>query len=256
MSDFFGIFSLLNVRKNFLMSITADPDVPSSERQYEVVRTSQNVIPVSVKQVTSATQENNQIMIDGVRAVSVRLIGVIQSVDRSNIDRDIYIVSDGSGTVEVHHRVEDAEKEPFETNIYVAASGSIKFDTEKNEYYLEALYIEKVTDHDRIAYHNLDVIHAHLYATHKGFPPNTVYTSHREDVVEHEQAQTETKAASEEEINDAVHTYIKNVGNAKISEIISHLKDKYPVEMIHNAIERLSLDGLIYNLDEDTVAST
>ncbi|EAY11524.1 hypothetical protein TVAG_005990 [Trichomonas vaginalis G3] len=238
------------------MSITSQPenDHVSSERTYEIVRTNVNIIPVTIKQILNAEVKDNAFMINGVQAKVIRIIGKILSHEEQDATTDKYVLNDCSGTIEAFESVDPSNvREPFEDNRYVAITGMLKFENDSKSLSIES--IEYADDYNRITYHALDTIHAHLYFTKGGFPQNTIYTAQNREPYQPNTAHADTKAASEGDIDQGILSCMKSHGEgAQVtkSEIISALKDKFSVVQIEGRISKLNEDGLIYQADEDT----
>ncbi|KAL8488918.1 hypothetical protein ACS0TY_025003 [Phlomoides rotata] len=144
----------------FVSSQTADPS-PASAKS----RDAQPMYPVTVKQMVEAipsSDDKSNFLIDGVTVYNVKTLGMV--FDKSARVTDVsFVIDDGTGRIGCTRWVNDPqdtqEVEELTDGIYVRVHGHLRSYQGKKQIVVYA--IRPVNDHNEIANHFLECIHAH-----------------------------------------------------------------------------------------------
>ncbi|KAL2318283.1 hypothetical protein Fmac_032159 [Flemingia macrophylla] len=129
-------------------------------------RDSQGLIPVTVKQISEASQsgdEKSNFVIDGVDLNNVTLVGMVYEKVERNTDVN-FILDDGTGRIKcrrwVNETFDTKEMEQVMNGMYVRVYGHLK--SFQGVRQLVAFSVRPVTNFDEIPFHFIDCIHNHL----------------------------------------------------------------------------------------------
>uniref|UniRef100_A0A7N0VGR5 Replication protein A 32 kDa subunit n=1 Tax=Kalanchoe fedtschenkoi TaxID=63787 RepID=A0A7N0VGR5_KALFE len=138
---------------------------PSKDRESHVL------LPLTVKQISDAANINDErgnIVVDGVEAHNVRLVGLIFN-KAERISDMTFTLDDGTGRTDCTKWIDDAattrEMEKYLDGMYVRVHGQLKSLLGKRQ--LTVFSIRQVTDFNEITTHFLECIYVHLYNTKK-----------------------------------------------------------------------------------------
>jgi replication factor A2 len=134
------------------------------------VKDKQLIVPVTIRQVTmNGPQE--EIMVDGFAVHQVRMIGTVESQTRGSTNTT-YVVSDGTGCIEVHQYVAKSDEATPAVAIpdgaLVKVHGAIK--NMANKISVNAYHIAEVKDWNEMTHHYLTAALTHLQNTEGPIP--------------------------------------------------------------------------------------
>ncbi|KAK7384830.1 hypothetical protein VNO78_30533 [Psophocarpus tetragonolobus] len=129
-------------------------------------RETQGLVPVTVKQISEASQsgdEKSNFVINGVDLNNVTLVGLMFEKVERNTDVN-FVLDDGTGRIKcrrwVNETFDTKEMEGVMNGMYVRVYGHLKsFQGVKQ---LVAFSVRPVTNFDEIPFHYIDCIHNHL----------------------------------------------------------------------------------------------
>jgi replication factor A2 len=241
------------------------------------VRKPQHVVPCTIRQILSQASSDEVFRIDGRDTYYVKVVGLILRVARGQLS-SAYTIDDGTGQMDCRIYVESSEsgaagagaaawvreqQETWVEHTYISIIGYMKSIGDKRA--LQASRIKLVTDHNEIAYHMLDVAHAHLTAIKGGnaasyFNTNTgnnnnmyngnnaAYYGGGQDTMDMSTTTATTMGTMEGySINEAIMETVRRSGDQglHISEI-AHAVGR-PVDAIRDVMGVLMSEGFVYN---------
>lgn len=235
----------------------ADDHLPSADEQNLAVRVSESLAPLMIKQIRELTVEPGQeILIDNQVRKHISLVGIIKSVSESGV-AIIYEIDDGTGTINVQDYNLDETAEPLPVHTYVYVVGRIM---PKDLNSITAYAVKPVTDPNQIAYHTLQALFVHKFSL-QGLPHGSTYAAAERNqstgASQTGRAESSAKPADmDAEIDKAVVDLLKGKRDgAHKKEIIAELGQKWPVDKISVAIERLELNCAIFQTGEDVFST-
>ncbi|XP_020202714.1 replication protein A 32 kDa subunit A [Cajanus cajan] len=129
-------------------------------------RDSQGLVPVTVKQISEASQsgdEKSNFAINGVDLNNVTLVGMVYEKVERNTDVN-FVLDDGTGRIKcrrwVNETFDTKEMEQVNDGMYVRVYGHLK--SFQGVRQLVAFSVRPVTNFDEIPFHFIDCIHSHL----------------------------------------------------------------------------------------------
>ncbi|XP_065867800.1 replication protein A 32 kDa subunit A [Euphorbia lathyris] len=249
----------------FSQSTQLNDSAPSKNRD------SVGVIPLTVKQISEASQsgdEKSNFSVDGVDLTNVTLVGMV--FDKAEKTTDVgFILDDGTGRIGCRRWVNDnfdtMEMGKVDDGMYVRVNGHLKsFQGIKQ---LVAFSVRPVTNFDEVAFHFIDCIHTRLQNVklQKGgglIQPQTAETSVNTPVRggSNESASSIqiSKQYSVDGLKDCDQLVLdhlqqsSNMGQEKgvhMDELCQKLK--LPLQKIKESIRSLEDEGLVYStIDE------
>ncbi|KAJ7966064.1 replication protein A 32 kDa subunit A [Quillaja saponaria] len=131
-------------------------------------RETQGLFPVTVKQISEASQsgdEKSNFIINGVDVTNVTMVGMV--FDKAGRTTDVgFILDDGTGRIGcrrwVNETVDTKEMDEILDGMYVRVYGHLKSFQGVRE--LVAFSVRPVTNYDEISFHFIDCIHNHLHS--------------------------------------------------------------------------------------------
>ncbi|GLT52889.1 hypothetical protein SLA2020_261990 [Shorea laevis] len=129
-------------------------------------RETQGLVPVTVKQISEASQsgdEKSTFVINGVDVANVTLVGMV--FDKVGRNTDVgFNLDDGTGRIGcrrwMNENFDTIEMEKILDGMYVRVNGHLK--SFKGVKQLVAFSVRPVTNFDEVAFHFIDCIHNHL----------------------------------------------------------------------------------------------
>ncbi|CAJ1972190.1 unnamed protein product [Sphenostylis stenocarpa] len=129
-------------------------------------RETQGLVPVTVKQISEASQsgdEKSNFVINGVDLNNVTLVGMVFEKVERNTDVN-FVLDDGTGRIKcrrwVNETFDTKEMEEVMNGMYVRVFGHLK--SFQGVRQLVAFSVRPVTNFDEVPFHFIDCIHNHL----------------------------------------------------------------------------------------------
>ncbi|TKY58224.1 Replication protein A 32 kDa subunit A [Spatholobus suberectus] len=129
-------------------------------------RDTQGLVPVTVKQISEASQsgdEKSNFVINGVDLNNVTLVGMVFEKVERNTDVN-FVLDDGTGRIKcrrwVNETYDTKEMEEVMNGMYVRVYGHLK--SFQGVRQLVAFSVRPVTNFDEVPFHFIDCIHSHL----------------------------------------------------------------------------------------------
>ncbi|WCJ41688.1 Replication protein A 32 kDa subunit A [Euphorbia peplus] len=240
-------------------------------------RDSVGVIPLTVKQISEASQsgdEKSNFSVDGVDLTNVSVVGMV--FDKAEKATDVgFVLDDGTGRIGCRRWVNDnfdtKEMSKIEDGMYVRVNGHLKsFQSIKQ---IVAFSVRPVTNFDEVAFHFIDCIHTHLQhvKSQKGsgfvqpqMVDSSLNTPGRGGSNEQASSIQISKQYSVDGLKDCDQLVLdhlqqsSNMGQEKgvhMDELCQKLK--LPLQKIKDSIRCLEDEGLVYStIDEFHYKST
>lgn len=232
---------------------------PSKKRD---VRT---LIPLTVKQLSSASSGESNFSIDGVDLNTVVLVGRVCNKD-NKLTEFSFIIDDGTGRIEcikwVHERVDSDEGDVIMPGMYVRVHGMLK--SIQGNKSLNVFSIRPVMDFNEIVHHFLECMYVHLYHTRlQGGSVTQPQVTNPTMSTPLKGYQTGTSNQFPGQFNDdgtkSISQMVLNYLNqpaclaseagVHCNIISQHLK--IPVDRIREALEFLANEGFVYSTTDD-----
>lgn len=233
-------------------------------------RETQGLVPVTVKQISEASQsgdEKSNFVVNGVDVTNVTLVGMI--FDKAGRNTDVgFNLDDGTGRIGckrwMNENFDTIEMEEIQDGMYVRVNGHLK--SFRGVKQLVAFSVRPVTSFDEVTFHFIDCIHNHLQSKCQlqGVTPMSVDAS-LSTPVKSESSGYQTAASGQlsgQSSSDGIRScdqlvldYLQqpsSVGQEKgihRDELSRQLK--VPVEKIMDSIKSLEDEGLIYSTIDD-----
>lgn len=252
---------------------------PDSSQSPAKGRETHGLIPVTVKQISEASQSGDgksNFFINGVELTNVTLVGMlINKVER--VTDVSFTIDDGTGQINckrwVNETFDTKEMEEIVDGMYVRVNGHLKnFQSIKQ---LGAFSVRPVTNYDEITFHFIDCIHAHLLSAKvqqgDGSTQSQINESSLSTPVRNVSKEYQTVSSSlisGQSIADGlkgcdqlVLDFLQQPSNFALEKGV-HIDEmsqklKFPVEKIMESIRSLEEEGLIYStVDEFHYKST
>ncbi|CAN1825467.1 Replication protein A 32 kDa subunit A [Linum perenne] len=240
------------------------PDSTQSPAKY---RESHGLLPVTVKQISQASQsgdEKSSFKINGADVTNVTVVGMVSDKDEKVSDIG-FIIDDGTGRVAckrwINEPFDKIEADGILEGSYVRINGHLSsFQGTTN---LVVFSTRPVTNYDEISFHFIDCIHSHILSSKAKLPRmgESTFTTPVKSEPTNSQASSASQLAKQYTIDglkDCDQLVIEclkqyaDMGQEKgmhIDEICKHLK--LPSEKIKESIRAMEDDGLIYStIDE------
>lgn len=129
-------------------------------------RENQGLVPVTVKQISEATQsgdEKSNFVINGVDLNNVTLVGLVFEKVERNTDVN-FVLDDGTGRIKcrrwINENFDAKEMEEVKNGMYVRVFGHLK--SFQGVRQLVAFAVRPVTNFDEVPFHFIDCIHNYL----------------------------------------------------------------------------------------------
>ncbi|XP_059460625.1 replication protein A 32 kDa subunit A isoform X2 [Corylus avellana] len=242
-------------------------------------RETQGLVPVTVKQISEASQsgdEKSTFVINGVDVANVTLVGMV--FDKLGRNTDVgFNLDDGTGRIGcrrwINENFDTTEMEKILDGMYVRVNGHLK--SFKGVKQVVAFSVRPVTNFDEVAFHFIDCIHNHLQSKSQlqgvtPIQPQSVDMSFNTPV-KNESTGYQTAPSTQlsgqfssdglKSCDQLVLDYLQqpsSIGQEKgihRDELSQHLK--LPVDKIMYSIRALEEEGLIYStIDEFHYKST
>lgn len=242
-------------------------------------RETQGLVPVTVKQISEASQsgdEKSNFVINGVDVANVTVVGMVFEKVGRNTDV-AFVLDDGTGRMKcrrwMNENFDTIEMEEILDGMYVRVNGHLKsFQGAKQ---LVAFSVRPVTNFDEVTFHFIDCIHNHLQTKSQGegltpTQPQLVDTSlstpmrnglNGSQTAPSSQLSGQFSIDGLKSCDQLVLDYLQqpsSIGQEKgihRDELSRQLK--FPVEKIMESIRSLEEEGLIYStIDEFHYKST
>lgn len=127
-------------------------------------RDAQSLVPLTVKQLLQAEEENSKYKVDGRTISQVTIVGQILSVEAQATNVN-YLVDDSTGKVNVRIYIDsdDDSDSTLSSGTYVRVVGNLRAFNDKKS--VVAFQLIPVTDFNEVTFHYLNVIATHLRFT-------------------------------------------------------------------------------------------
>ncbi|CAN1825470.1 Replication protein A 32 kDa subunit A [Linum perenne] len=213
------------------------PDSTQSPAKY---RESHGLLPVTVKQISQASQsgdEKSSFKINGADVTNVTVVGMVSDKDEKVSDIG-FIIDDGTGRVAckrwINEPFDKIEADGILEGSYVRINGHLSsFQGTTN---LVVFSTRPVTNYDEISFHFIDCIHSHILSSKAKLAKQYTIDGLKD---------------CDQLVIECLKQYA-DMGQEKgmhIDEICKHLK--LPSEKIKESIRAMEDDGLIYStIDE------
>lgn len=133
---------------------------PSAKKKFE----SQSLLPVTIKQLKSATEQESKYVVDGKILSQITFVGLVlnMEVQSTNIN---YNIDDGTGHLQVRVYIDMDEPDPVQLREgqYVRVIGNLR--KLGGEMSVVAFQLRPIKDHNELTFHMLEVVHTHLQST-------------------------------------------------------------------------------------------
>lgn len=231
--------------------------LPSENNESLPVRTEDNIIPVTIKQLIDSNFEvGKPLLIDGVQRKQISIVGVIEGV----VDEELairYEINDSTGVFQVQDFTKEIElSDSLSVGTYVSVVGKIAL-SDESQPIISAFSVRPVTDFNQIPYHHLQVLFVHLL-TLRGLPSNSsfnIQASKSTNQVNNNKASTGNQEdASDEKLHDKILEYLQMhyaVDGTPKSEIASYLGSSYSLERISKQLSLMEYSGEVYTPGTD-----
>lgn len=131
---------------------------------------SQSLLPVTVKQISKATQRppDDTFLVDGQEVSNVTLVGLVSNKDEKVTDV-VFMLDDGTGRIEVKRWIDlqenydMTESSNIRNNTYLRVHGTLR--SFQGKAYIHAHSTKPITDFNEITFHFLECIYVHVYNT-------------------------------------------------------------------------------------------
>ncbi|CAI8612158.1 unnamed protein product [Vicia faba] len=232
----------------------------------------QGLVPVTVKQISEASQsgdEKSNFAINGVDLTNVTLVGLVYEKAERNTDVN-FVLDDGTGRIKCRRWVNESfdtkEMEEVLDGMYVRVYGNLK--SFQGVRQLGAFSVRPVTNFDEIPFHFIDCIHNHLRTkvklegTPSTYPPtNLSMNTPVKSALNGSQApsnpgHTQYSTDGLKDCDKLVIDYLQQHSNMldergiHVEELAKELK--LPLDRIKLSVKALEDDGLMYStIDSD-----
>lgn len=251
----------------FMPSQATDSTLEPSSFTPTKDRESHVLLPLTVKQICASASTNDDrinIVVDGVEANSVRLVGIMLN-KAERISDMTFTLDDGTGRIDCTKWIDDAattrEMEKFVNGMYIRVHGQLKAMLGKRQ--LTVFSIREVTDFNEIPTHFLECVYVHLYNINKrrggaNLQPQMTNASYQPG-----SSQLPGRFATPglKQLDQLVlecmqqPSCVNNEKGVSIDELARQLN--VPLGKIMEAIRPLEQEGLLYNtIDERHFKST
>ncbi|CAM8979861.1 unnamed protein product [Rhodiola kirilowii] len=242
-------------------SVEPSSFTPTKDRESHVL------LPLTVKQICAAATPNDDrinLVVDGVEANSVRLVGII--CNRAERISDMtFTLDDGTGRIDCTKWIDDAattrEMDKFLDGMYVRVHGQLKAVLGKRQ--LTVFSIRQVTDFNEIPTHFMECIYVHLYNTNKRqggahLQPQMTNASYQPGP---SQFAGRYNVPGLKGIGQLVWDYMQHPSRANLEMGINRdelsRQLNLPMDQVMVAIKQLEDEGLVYStIDESHYRST
>ncbi|GKV37827.1 hypothetical protein SLEP1_g45803 [Rubroshorea leprosula] len=240
-------------------------------------RDSQGLIPVTVKQISEASQsgdEKSNFTINGVDVTNVTVVGMLFDKKVRSFNDIRFHLDDGTGRIEcirwVTENSETRQMDEIDDGTYVRLNGHLQSFQGKRQ--LVAFSVRPVTNFDEVTFHYIDCIYLHLYNAKlltqcqggaltqpqlieslSNTPVHT--TSNGYQTPSFNNFTVDVSPDGLKGFDKLVLNYLQQPSNIE-REMGVHLKEisqqlKSPIEKIKDAIEFLEKEGLVYSSIDD-----
>lgn len=244
---------------------------PNSTQSASKGRDSQGLIPITVKQISEASQtgdEKSNFVINGVDVTNVTLVGLL--FDKRARSNDVrFFLDDGTGRVEcvrwVTENFDTKQMDEIEEGAYVRLNGHLQSFQGKKQ--LSAFSVRPITNFDEVTFHYIECIHFNAKLRSQGgtmtqpqmIDPSSNTPMHNapsgNQTISFNNFAMDASTDGLKSFDKLVLNYLQQPSNID-REMGVHLDEisrqlKVPMQKIRDAIEFLEKEGLVYSSIDD-----
>jgi len=235
----------------------------------------QSLIPVTIKQLLSASQDHPDgtgFKLDGRELNQITIVGVILSVTKKDTNVQ-FKLSDSSGVIEVRIWMDSSDnndvialkEKDWKEGAYVRVIGHLR--SFLNSRSVLAFRIIPITNFNEVTFHHLDVIYVHLYntfgppanATNAGQQSNNFFQGGGNGYVPNQSSTGGDRLTDFQRMVLGTFKESRDVNGTHTNAVIQRLNSRgYPASAfeVREAIQFLNNEGHIYStIDDETFSA-